>query len=269
MKKTLNILSNDSEYYTIRDFKKNNDFFEHDDFLIIDLALFVGNISDLRNDTIRSFNEFKVKINDEILNKAGDYQSIRIWSSRLDSGSYLSMLYALNYFKEKKYDIKIIFTDDLIYKEKNGNKYKVRSLSGCGNEDIQKLLNLETKLTTNDYNKYVDEWIKAVDENAPLRIMYKGNLKGIDYSFFDKYIFDELKKVKHLTKIELCVNIMINYTTELGNIGDIIIMTRIDELIENNKIKVIGKKAQEYFRVGEPVDTNRFMENKYTIIEMN
>lgn len=267
-KKTLNILSSEIDYYVIKEFKRDNNNFDGEDFLIVNLSLFIGDIRDLKNGSIREIYNYKTKINNEILNNDKEYETIRIWSSRIDSDDYLSMLYCLNVFKNKNLDIRIIFTDDLKHRERNGEESCVWSLSYCSTEEIPKLLSLEKKLSSKEYIKYLDEWNKSVEENKPLRIMRRGVLKGIDYSFFDKYIFDALKKNKQLTKIDLCVQVIINNRNEIGNIGDVIIMTRIDELIGDKKIRIVGKKTLDYYSVGEPLEKSEFMENKRTLVEL-
>ncbi len=266
--KTLNILSCESAFYAIKDFKNSDDFFDNDDFLIVDLPLFVGDISNLENGTIREFNKHKFSINHDILNNLSCYNSIRIWSSRLDTGDYLSMLYCLSLIKDRDIDIKIIFTDDLKIKEKNGKEYKIKTLSCCLKEEVSRLLKLENLLSSEHYKKYIDEWNKAIIENASLRIMHNGVLIGTDYDFLDKYIFEVLKEKKQMTKMQLCVEVMMKYTTELGNMGDIIIMTRIDQLINNNKIKITEIRKPEFYRMCEIISEENYSKNCNTVVAM-
>lgn len=90
-----------------------------------------------------------------------------------------------------------------------------------------------------------DDWLKLIEDNSPLRATINGQLIGVPVDFYDHLIYKYLK-VKPMKEIQLIGSILENYPI---GVGEWWYASRIEHMIENNKIKILEDSDMKYLRI--------------------
>lgn len=171
---------------------------------------------------------FKNEIN-ELKTLAKEVDKIRVWSSRISASDYLLFLYICYLFSDK--NISVIFTDEY-------NEYAWGI--GCMTcDEVNKLTSYEHALSQQEKDKYIDEWKKVVEENSNLRYIKDNKIISVDINYFDDIIISYLKEEKEMMIYSLVAKLMCNFVIDSN--GDFLYLYLINRLIDNGRIKVIGK----------------------------
>lgn len=112
-------------------------------------------------------------------------------------------------------------------------------------EQFTRLIRYEKRLSEIEIKMFSNKWLALVEDNSPLRVVINGQLIGVNENFYDNLIYKHLgyepiKEVILIGKILGCY--------QLG-IKDWWYASRIEYMIENNKIKMVEDSDNKYERI--------------------
>ncbi len=237
MQKTVEIVHGDSTYVWM---KKSN---LKDNEIILFNALFsISNLATAKdyklkiNTNISYFliNEYSFKEEmDKLTNHINKNDKIRIWSSHKDIEPYLLLLFICDNFKDKKINLYVTYSEEL--KDYASPAY-------LNEKEMEELSNKEHKLIEEEIKNYSKEWQELVKINSPFRVIDNGKIISTNLNYFDDFILNYLKE-NGVSKISrVAGEIMAEY-----HIQDLQLVYFIDELIKQNKIKVVEKSKERHF----------------------
>ncbi len=238
----LEIVNGMSEYGVL----KRSKLFKKENIIEMALLLNVGSIKDLESTEIKTTCDAMIDVKGKIenlKNKLKCNNIVRIWFSSLDSEDYSFFLFVIYLINKMNKEIKINIINVGTIPKNDKLKYGPYWSLGCFSpNEIKELLQFEKQLTQEEIIDISKEWIKLEKENGDLRIIDNKKLKSVNYGFLDKTILEELSKYEEVDEIRFIVDLMIREREkhDLGGInGEIIFSYRIDELIKQNKIKIV------------------------------
>lgn len=234
--KELEIIYGDSLNYTMKKskLKENKIIMFNTLFSISDLT----KVKEYKIKTKKELNpydeNYTYKSEVDLLNKyIEENYKIRIWSSHKDIESYLLLLYICDKIKDKNVDAYVTYSEDY---------ENCPSPSCLKEEELESLSLLNHKLTKEEINEFSKIWNNLVETNSHMRVIKNGKVLNVDYKYFDEIILNKLKELKTTTISKLVANLMMEY-----HIRDIEFTYFIDELIKQNKIKIIEKDKERHF----------------------
>lgn len=238
----LEIVDGMSEYGVL----KKSKLFEEKNIIEMALLLNVGSIKNLEQIEFKTTCDALIDVKEKIENlkeKLKYHNTVRIWFSSLDSEDYnffMFVVYLINKIN-KNIIINIINVGTIPKNDKL--KYGPYWSLGCfSSNEIKELIQFERKLTIQEIDDISSKWKKLETENRDLRIIENKKLKSVNYEFLDKIALEELSKYEEIDEIRLIVDLMAREREkqDLGGInGEIIFRYRINELIKQNKIKIV------------------------------
>ena len=235
----LHITIGESEERLLRE----SHLFSPDDFMSFCLMLSYGNINNIEKQDYKEIslnNEcLKVSIKDklkELDEKIKINKSVRIWYSNLDNEDVCNMCFLVYYLS--KYD------DINIYLSEVG-----RGWGGLGTYSSDEIVDLiDKKELLSNKDSYKNMWLRLEQENSDIRVFEDNAIVSHDFNYLDEKILSILSangEVKYWGLIADCMcNSVCNFCQ------DIIFIARIDDMINNNIIK-ITKTVQEKNYNGE------------------
>lgn len=243
--KILEIVFGNSCYMTMK-----NSSLRSNDILLCNLLLNVGDLSKIE--------EYKIDLPDELCNEIGNYSfekeiliikkaitrkdKIRIWTSHYNVYSHLIMLYICNILKNIECDLYVTYSDEY------DNTENYISPSVMDSKELEKLANLEHKLSKDDKFKFSNIWKELVNNNSEMRILENGIVKSVPINYYDNMILDKLQSLGSV-KVSKLVAMLMQDIYLIDNLYAYF----IKKLIKKGEIKVVK------------IDNNRFFDN---IIEL-
>lgn len=112
-------------------------------------------------------------------------------------------------------------------------------------EVFEQYLPYEKKLCETELNMYIWEWAKLQEDNSPLRAVVNGRLLGVPEDFYDFLIWKRITK-KPETEARLIGDILGD--NQIG-MGDWWYARRIDQLIDQRKIRIVEDSEKKYARL--------------------
>lgn len=167
---------------------------------------------------------------------------IRIWTTHKQVDSYLMFLYTCSYFRNKNYDLYVLFSD-----EYDQHCY---SPSCMVEKELEELAKIEHKLSKEEIDKYASKWEQVVKCNSEMRVIENNEIKNVSLDYYNDIILDKLREFGQVETVVLIGNLMRDihlfdslfmYLVErLIELGDIIVVKREDRLWKS-VIKVMEK----------------------------
>ena len=112
-------------------------------------------------------------------------------------------------------------------------------------EQFSTLIKYERRISEIEIKMSSNRWMELVEDNSPLRIVLNGRLIGVAENFYDNLIYKNIG-YEPIEEIRLIGNIIGRY--QLG-IKDWWYASRIEYMIENNKIKIVEDSDNKYERI--------------------
>lgn len=112
-------------------------------------------------------------------------------------------------------------------------------------EKFGEFIRYEKKMSKIEIIIFANNWLELVDDNSHLRAVVNGQLIGVPVDFYDHLIYKHIK-FKHIKEVGLIGEILGIY--QLG-IGDWWYESRIEHMIENNKIRIVEDSDKKYERI--------------------
>ena len=104
-------------------------------------------------------------------------KTVRIWSSKSNTQEYLNFLY---FCYKLPNEISVIFVNEY-------DEY-VYSAGALNYKEVKELLKYEHKITTEEKDRYKNEWIKLANENSKIRLFKNDKIISTNYDYLDEYI---------------------------------------------------------------------------------
>ena len=104
-------------------------------------------------------------------------KTVRIWSSKNNTQEYLNFLY---FCYKLPNEISVIFVNEY-------DEY-VYSAGALNYKEVKELLKYEHKITTEEKDRYKNEWIKLANENSKIRLFKNDKIISTNYDYLDEYI---------------------------------------------------------------------------------
>ena len=104
-------------------------------------------------------------------------KTVRIWSSKSNTQEYLNFLY---FCYKLPNEISVIFVNEY-------DEY-VYSAGALNYKEVKELLKYEHKITTEEKDRYKNEWIKLVNGNSEIRLFQNGKIISTNYNYLNSYI---------------------------------------------------------------------------------
>lgn len=104
-------------------------------------------------------------------------KTVRIWSSKSNTQEYLNFLY---FCYKLPNEISVIFVNEY-------DEY-VYSAGALNYKEVKELLKYEHKITTEEKDRYKNEWIKLVNGNSEIRLFKNGKIISTNYDYLNSYI---------------------------------------------------------------------------------
>lgn len=200
--------------------------------ICLDLKLDIGNI--------------KEDIDSDHRNKLMEYvskgETIRIWYSNTphDMCGFYYLCNLLKGFSNEILSVKLpdyIQVDDIVLSYENWGEVLP--------EKFDTFLKYEKKISQMEINLFSSKWEELVKDNSPLRAVVNGQLIGVPIDFYDYLIYKYIGD-KPIKEVALIGEIL---ATHLLGVEDWWYASRIQYMIENNKIKIVEDSHNEYLRV--------------------
>lgn len=112
-------------------------------------------------------------------------------------------------------------------------------------EVFEQYLPYEKKLCETELNMYTWEWAELQEDNSPLRAVVNGRLLGVPEDFYDFLIWKRITK-KPEKEARLIGDILGD--NQIG-MGDWWYARRIDQLIDQRKIRIVEDSEKKYARL--------------------
>ena len=176
----------------------------------------VNNIYSLKN----IINDLKEAINNK--------NKIRIWTTHSQIDAYLMFLYICNFFSNIDYDLYVLYSDEFD---------KECYSPACMNEnELEKLLKFEHKLTKQEIKEHSNEWKQIVRDDSDMRIIKNGKAISVSFNYYDDIILNKLKELGEVKTVSLVGNLMKDI-----HLYDTVFTYLIDRLIKDKKIIITNK----------------------------
>lgn len=112
-------------------------------------------------------------------------------------------------------------------------------------EQFSTLISYEKRISEIEIKMFSNNWMELVKDNSPLRVVVNGQLIGVNDNFYDNLIYKHLG-YEPIEEVRLIGNLLLRY--QLG-IKDWWYASRIEYMIENNRIKIIEDSDNKYKRL--------------------
>ncbi|MEF9991878.1 MAG: DUF3658 domain-containing protein [Romboutsia sp.] len=112
-------------------------------------------------------------------------------------------------------------------------------------EKLNTFTKYEKKVSQIEISMFSNNWSQLIEDNSPLRAVVNGQLIGVPINFYDHLIYKYLG-FEPIKEVRLIGLILGKYP--LG-IGDWWYASRIECMIENNKIKIVEDSKNKYERI--------------------
>ena len=152
------------------------------------------------------------------------------------------MLYICNILKNIECDLYVTYSDEY------DNTENYISPSVMDSKELEKLANLEHKISKDEKFKYSNIWEELVNNNSEMRILENGIVKSVPINYYDNMILDKLQSLGSV-KVSKLVAMLMQDIYLIDNLYAYF----IKKLIKKGEIKVVK------------IDNNRFFDN---IIEL-
>ena len=169
-------------------------------------------------------------------------ESIRIWYSNAPY-SICGFYYVCNLLRDTSNEIFTVKLPDYI-KEDEGIVIEYKRWGETPFEKFDIFLRNEKKISKIETKVFSDYWLELKNDNSPLRAVVNGQLIGVPEDFYDYLIYKSLSKGA-MKEVRLIGDILGQYP--LG-ISDWWYASRIEKMIENNKINIIEDSDRKYTR---------------------
>lgn len=177
-----------------------------------------------------------------LMNYVLNGETIRIWYSNAPY-EMCGFYYTCNLLKDIGTEIFAIKLPDYI--KRDDVVVSFQSSEEVSPEQYKILINYERRISEIELKMFSNAWLMLVEENTPIRVVLNGSLIGVDENFYDNLIYKHIG-YEPIKEARLIGNILGSY--QLG-VKDWWYASRIDFMIENNKIKVIENHDNKYERI--------------------
>ncbi|MBS6504055.1 MAG: DUF1835 domain-containing protein [Clostridium sp.] len=169
-------------------------------------------------------------------------EPIRIWYSNAPY-EMCGFYYMCDLLKDIPTEISVVKLPDYI--KIDNIIVSFQSLEEIAPEQFRTLISYEKRISAIEVKMFSNEWLALIEDNSPLRVVVNGQLIGVEENFYDNLIYkhigyEPMKEVRIIGKILGCY--------QLG-IKDWWYASRIEYMIENNKIKIVEDCANKYERI--------------------
>ncbi len=184
---------------------------------------------------------FKVILSKEIYSEDNEYtfldeileikksKDIRIWCSKQEADSYLLLMYLCYLLQYDDYHLHVVFSDDC---RKDWN-----SPSILKEEELLEIEKYTHLLTSSEIKEYAQSFEQVKNTKGLMWIMEDGQLKAVDYHYFDSILLEMLAEMKTVKTSALVAKFMRSHV-----MSDLVITYFILHLIEDGKIKVVTQE---------------------------
>ncbi|EOR20232.1 hypothetical protein A500_18047 [Clostridium sartagoforme AAU1] len=211
--------------------------------LIFDM--YTQNGYDNDEDTLKELKKAGKYYTDEykrLINYVLNGEAIRIWYSNAPY-EMCGFYYICDLLKDIGTEIFAIKLPDYI--KIDDIVVSFQSLEEVGPEQYKTLINYQRRISEIELKMFSNAWLMLVEENSALRVVVNGRLIGVCEDFYDNLIYKHIG-YEPIKEVRLIGNILGFY--QLG-VKDWWYASRIDCMIENNKIKVIEDHDNKYERI--------------------
>lgn len=227
--KNLEVVFGHSLYKTMTESK-----LKENDILMFQTLFNVGDLSKVENYKIEIPKELyydeancifqkEIKVIEESIQKK---QKIRIWTSHTHIYSYLLFLYMCYFLSKKNYEFYVLYSDEY--------HQGCFSPSVMRENELEKLSELEHKVTKEEMLKNSKIWEQLVKENTELRIIENGMVKSVSLHYYDHWILETLKTLGTVSVSRLVATLLRDV-----NLIDSLYAYFIKCLIDDHKIKIV------------------------------
>lgn len=255
MKNITEVVFGDSLCHEIKKSK-----FANNNFIIkFDMLFSICDLSNINKNIINLNDEYCNLINSELIYDVSNIYSlkniiidlkaainnknkIRIWTSYNQIDAYLMFLYICNFFSNIDYDLYVLYSDEFD---------KECYSPACMNEnELEKLLKFEHKLTKQEIKEYSNEWKQIVIDNSDMRVIKNGKAISVSFNYYDDIILNKLKELGEVKTVSLVSNLMKDI-----HLYDTVFTYLIDKLIKDKKI-IITNKAERLWKSTIKINNN-------------
>lgn len=220
------IIFGDSTYYTMSKSKLSQNL-----IIKFNTTFSVADLSDI--------NDFKIILPEKIykeeiiysfINQISELEEsikkknkIRVWCSYQEADSYILLAYMANYIKDRKGNLYVIYVDE--YNKEYLSPAMLRK------EKLEKLTEIEHKLSNNEIIELSNLWNKIKIQKADMRIMENRKVKLVSFDYFNNIILNKLKELG-----EVKINVLVWHLMTNFHISDTTFLYLVERLIKSNKI---------------------------------
>lgn len=216
--------------------------------------LSIGEISDLDRYTGKPFlltindincweNSFEIEYKN-FEKEIRKYEEVVIWYSN-SPFEFCGMLYVMWKLKNSEAKVYYINTSEIHKQVKNNNSI-VWCVGEINYEDVLSYMNLKRTVSFEEKIFYYETWEELMIENKELRSFENGKIVGVDIDYYDQFIFECIDYTPKNIK-DIIFDSIYNINLEKGNrINDKIIISRVQKLIEDKKLKKVGYEKDFY-----------------------
>ncbi|MCC3866632.1 DUF1835 domain-containing protein [Terrisporobacter mayombei] len=211
--------------------------------LIFDM--YTQNVYDNTEETLEELKKVGRKYIDEhkrFMKYALEGEPIRIWYSNAPY-SMCGFHYVCNILKDISSEIFTVKLPEYIQIQNSVMAYE--KWGGVVPEKFGEFIKYEKKMSKIEIIMFANNWLELVEDNSPLRAVVNGQLIGVPVDFYDHLIYKHIK-FKHIKEVGLIGEILGIY--QLG-IEDWWYASRIEHMIENNKIRIVEDSDKKYERI--------------------
>ncbi len=225
----------------IGDIRENIDSPYRDELIFDMYAQHVYDYTEESLEEVKQIGRKYIEEHDKLIKYALEGESIRIWYSNAPyamSGFY----YVCNILKDISNEIFTVKLPEYIQIQDAVMAYE--KWGEVIPEKFSELIKYEKKMSKIEKIMFANNWLELVEDNSPLRAVVNGRLIGVPIDFYDHLIYKHLK-FKHIKEVGLIGEILGYYP--LG-VEDWWYASRIDYMIDNNKIRIVEDSDNKYER---------------------
>lgn len=179
-------------------------------------------------------------------NRLMDYvskgETIRIWYSNAPY-AMCGFYYICDLLKNVSNEIFVLKLPEYVQIDNNITA-SYQSFGEVMPDKFDMFLRYEKKISQTEKRMFANRWLELVEDNSPLRAVVNGQLIGVSEDFYDNFIYKHIG-FEPIKEVRLIGDIIGNY--QLG-ISDWWYASRIEYMIENNKIKIVEDSERKYLR---------------------
>ncbi|MBO4245346.1 MAG: DUF1835 domain-containing protein [Bacilli bacterium] len=238
----IDVCSNEADAGCLKKYYEDN---KCDDYCIISIrmGLAIGDIKTNHLDIVRElYNDPNYTYQDDLdslINSINKDIKIRIWSSKMDSNSYLLLLYLTSLLSSYDNQISVIFTTDY--------NLDAITLGCCCDREVNELLKYEKVLSINELHDYQKTWEDVVNVNSEIRILENNTIVNKNYADYDDLILNKLSQIGECKVYELVAKLLLD--NSLNMYDDFIDSFLVKRLINHHKIVIVQADERFYHNI--------------------